>query len=81
MRYYYINNKTTARKAKGKNMSLREFIKMYDNMDGIVVVNDNEYNELACDKAYLILGTRADLFEKEVATFGFYRNMLAVRLK
>ena len=62
-------------------MALREFIKMYDKKDGVVVVNDNEYNELACDTAYMIIGTRADLLNKEVVSFGFYRNMLAIRVK
>ena len=62
-------------------MKFREFIKMYNNADQIVIVSDEEYSELAYDTIYMILGTRADLFEKEVVSFGFYRNMLAVTVK
>jgi hypothetical protein len=54
---------------------------LYDNWNGITVVNDNDLNLIAKDKSYIIIGTRTDLYNKEVVAFGFYDNELCVRVK
>ena len=60
-------------------MQLKEFIDMFDNHNGITVVNDSDLNCIAKGKTSDI-AERTDLHNKEVVAFGFYDNELCVRV-
>ena len=62
-------------------MKFEQFMEMYDNWNGITVVNDNDLNPIVKDKTLTIMETRKDLFEKEVVAFGFNDGEFCVRVK
>lgn len=62
-------------------MNFKTFMDKYDNWNGITRVNDDELNTIVEDTTYVIMDTRTDLFDKEVVAFGFYEEILAVRVK
>lgn len=59
-------------------MKLRDFVALYDNWNGILVVNDD--NLIVKDKVEVAL-SHGNVYEKEVVAFGFYDNELCVRVK
>ena len=62
-------------------MNFKTFMDRYDNWNGITRVNDNELNTIVEGKTNIIMDTRTDLFDKEVVAFGFYEDVLTVRVK
>ena len=62
-------------------MNFKQFMYMYDNWNGITVVNDNDLKLIVKDETHVIMSTREDLFNKTVVAFGFYDNELCVRVK
>ena len=62
-------------------MKFKKFLELYDNWNGIMVVNDGNLNCIVRDNTLTIFETRKDLYEKEVVAFGFYDNELFVRVK
>ena len=62
-------------------MKFKKFLELYDNWNGIMVVNDGNLNCIVRDNTLTIFETRKDLYEKEVIAFGFYDNELFVRVK
>ena len=62
-------------------MNFKTFMDKYDNWNGVTRVNDNELNTIVEDTTYIIMDTRTDLFDKEVVAFGFYEEILTVRVK
>ena len=63
-------------------MKFREFIDLYDNWNGIVVVNDDDLNPIVKEKImYLMPTCSSDILNMEVVSFGFFDNELCVRVK
>jgi hypothetical protein len=62
-------------------MNFKKFMEMYDNWNGITRVNDNKLNVIIEEETYVIMDTRADLFNKNVVAFGFYDGVMTVRVK
>lgn len=61
-------------------MKLRDFVDLYDNWDGILVVNDDNLKPIVKGEAEVVL-SYGNVYEKEVIAFGFYDNELCVRVK
>lgn len=59
-------------------MKLRDFVDLYDNWNGILVVNDDNLKPIVKDKVEAAL---LHVYEKEVVAFGFYDNELCVRVR
>lgn len=62
-------------------MKFKQFIEMYDDWNGITVVNDDTLTCIAKDKTVSLYETRKDLYDKEVVAFGFFDNEFCVRVK
>lgn len=62
-------------------MTFKEFMILYDDWNGITKVNDDDLNPIIIGNTYEIMTTREDLFNKKVVAFGFYDDMLTVRVK
>lgn len=62
-------------------MNFKDFMEMYDNWNGITVVNDNNLNMIVKGKTIDVMDNHNNLFEMEVVAFGFYDNELCVRVK
>ena len=62
-------------------MNFYEFMNMYDNWNGNVVINDDELNPLVEGNIYDIMVKRRDLHNREVIAFGFYDGVMTVRIK
>ena len=62
-------------------MNFKYFLELYDNWNGITVVNDKNSKRIVRDNTLTIFETRKDLYEKEVVAFGFYDNELFVRVR
>lgn len=62
-------------------MRFKEFMDMYDNWNGTTRVNDNELNMIVEERTNILMDSREDLYNKEVVAFGFYDNLLTVRVK
>ena len=62
-------------------MNLKEFMELYDNWNGITRVNDNNLNMIVEGNTCRIYEENENLYEKEVAAFGFYDGILTVRVK
>ena len=62
-------------------MKFEELMTMYDNWNGILVVNDDNLNCITKGKTVSILETRKDLYDKEVITFGFCDGEFCVRVR
>ena len=61
-------------------MKLREFLGLYDNWNGTVCVNDDDLNLVVKGDPYVVL-SHENVYEMEVASFGFYDNELCVRVR
>lgn len=61
-------------------MSFKEFMDLYDNWNGHIRINDKDLNEVIEDAALTIMDSRKDLYDKTVMAFGFYDDILTVRL-
>lgn len=61
-------------------MRLRDFVDLYDNWNGILVVNDDNLKPIVKDKVEAAL-SHGNVYEKEVVAFGFYDNELCVRVR
>ena len=62
-------------------MKFKKLLELYDDWNGITVVNDKNSKRIVRDNTLTIFETRKDLYEKEVIAFGFYDNELCVRVK
>lgn len=64
-------------------MKFKDFIDMYDNWNGLTVVNDDDLKMLVRDRTFLVAENEdyMDLWNMEVISFGFYDNELCVRVK
>lgn len=61
-------------------MKFKEFIDMYDNWNGITVVNDNDLNLIAkCKTSFIV--ENAYIQDMDVVSFGFHDDELCVRVK
>ena len=61
-------------------MKFKEFIDMYDNWNGITVVNDNDLNLIAkCKTSFIV--ENVYIQDMDVVSFGFHDNELCVRVK
>ena len=61
-------------------MKLRDFVYLYDNWNGILVVNDDNHNPIVKGEVEVAL-SHGNVCEKEVVAFGFYDNELCVRVR
>ena len=61
-------------------MKLLDFVNMYDNWNGILVINDDNLNQIVKGKVPVALSS-GNLFEMEVVAFGFYDDELCVRVR
>ena len=61
-------------------MKLRDFVNLYDNWNGILVVNDDNLDPIVKGEVEVALSYR-NVNEKEVVAFGFYDNELCVRVR
>lgn len=62
-------------------MTFKNFMDLYDNWNGTLVINDNNLNPIIKGNVSDIMDSKQNLFEKEVIAFGFYDNELTVRIK
>ena len=61
-------------------MKFKEFIDMYDNWNGITVVNDNDLNLIAkCKTSFIV--ENAYIQDMDVVSFGFHDDELCVRVE
>ena len=61
-------------------MKLRDFVNLYDNWNGILVVNNDNLDPIVKGKVKVALSYE-NVHEKEVVAFGFYDNELCVRVR
>lgn len=61
-------------------MKLRDFVNLYDNWNGILVVNNDNLDPIVKGKVEVALSYE-NVHEKEVVAFGFYDNELCVRVR
>ena len=61
-------------------MKLRDFVNLYDNWNGILVVNDDNLNPIVKNEVEVAL-FYGNVREKEVVAFGFYDNELCIRVR
>lgn len=61
-------------------MKLRDFVNLYDNWNGILVVNDDNLAPIVKGEVEVAL-SYGNVNEKEVVAFGFYDNELCVRVR
>lgn len=61
-------------------MKFYDFMKMYDDWNGITRVNDANLKTIVEEKTYVIMDTRADLWSRKVIAFGFYEGVMTVRV-
>ena len=61
-------------------MKLRELLDMYDNWNGITVINNNNLEPIAKEKTFVIAEDER-LMNCEVIAFGFYDNEFCVRIQ
>ena len=60
-------------------MKLRELLDMYDNWNGITVINDDNLEPIVKEKTSVIV--EEEIFMNcEVVAFGFYDNEFCVRI-
>lgn len=61
-------------------MTLREFLDLYDNWNGVICINDDNLNLVVKGNPYVVLSYEK-LIEMKVVAFGFYDNELCVRVR
>ena len=54
-------------------VSLKQLLEMYDNWNGITIINNDGLNTIIEEKTYKIYNIRKDLLDKEVVAFGAKR--------
>lgn len=62
-------------------MKFENFMELYDNWNGVLVINDDNLDCIAKGKTNAIMEERKDLYDKEVVAFGFYDAEFCVRVK
>ena len=62
-------------------MTLIDFVKLYDNWNGILTINDDNLNCIICDKVDTVVMRNEAYLTYTVVAFGFYDNELYVRVK
>ena len=62
-------------------ITLFQLVDLYDNWRGTLVINDNKLETLVKGEVESVMCQFSDLWDKEVASFGFYDDELCVRLK
>lgn len=60
-------------------MTFKEFMDLYDDWNGVTVVNDNNLNTIIKDRTVLVMKNKS-LYNMEVIAFGFYGGELVVRV-
>ena len=60
-------------------MNFKDFIDLYDNWNGITVVNNDDLTKFVRDKTVNIAEDNS-FWDMEVVSFGFYDNQLCVRV-
>ena len=60
-------------------MKLRDFLNLYDNWNGVLVINDDNLDCLYYGNFWSI--KISDFENREVVAFGFYDNELCVRVR
>ena len=61
-------------------MNFKDFIDMYDNWNGITVVNDDDLNMIVSGPTHSIAKEKNFLCDMKVVSFGFYDDELCVRV-
>ena len=61
-------------------MNFKDFIDLYDNWNGVTVVNDDKLSCRLINNTALVAEDDS-LWDMEVVSFGFYDNQLCVRVK
>lgn len=61
-------------------MNFKDFIDLYDNWNGVTVVNDDRLSCRLINNTALVAEDDS-LWDMEVVSFGFYDNQLCVRVK
>lgn len=62
-------------------MRFEDFLEMYDNWNGIVVVNNDNLECIARGQGMRIYENHKELYERKVVAFGFYDNELCIRIQ
>lgn len=72
-------------------MKLKDFLKLYDNRNGTIKINDDNLETIVIgDTVGIMYGhcafaqsrySYSQLWNKEVVTFGFYDNKLCIRVR
>lgn len=62
-------------------IKLKEFLEMYDDWNGVTIINDNNLNRICKGKTVNIYESRKDLYEKDIVSFGFYDKELCIRVR
>lgn len=62
-------------------MTLKNFLELYDNWNGITRVDDNKLNKIVEGKTVCIYEENENLHRKKVVSFGFYDGELTIRVK
>ena len=65
---------------KGQIMNFKDFIDLYDNWNGVTVVNDDKLSCRLINNTALVAEDDS-LWDMEVVSFGFYDNQLCIRVK
>ena len=61
-------------------MKFKKFMDLFDNWNGVTRVNDDHLECIVEDRT-LNVAEREDLHNMEVVAFGFYDNVLCVRVR
>lgn len=61
-------------------MNFKDFIDLYDNWNGVTVVNDDRLSCRLINNTALVAEDDS-LWDMEVVSFGFYDNQLCIRVK
>lgn len=61
-------------------MNFKDFIDLYDNWNGVTVVNDDRLSCRLINNTALVAEDDS-IWDMEVVSFGFYDNELCVRVK
>lgn len=62
-------------------MKFKNFMNMYDDWNGITVVNDDNLNLITKGNTTFIVKEENGLLDMTVVSFGFYNNELCVRVR
>ena len=62
-------------------MKFKDFMDLYDNWNGITVINDDSLNQIVKGKTDAVVKENPQLWDVEIVSFGFYDNELCVRLR